>query len=220
MGAGCWEHSEAAGYLGGERPGRGPGRPGAGVPRRPPAPAAGANPGPRQSLLHQGLAALHHGHPGGGHPHHRPAFIESHELGLLGEQHAGGRQLQPGQNLLPELRQVLAGGASGVVAAIGATAWAGTAWHRLGPGEARSVAEGLPGPCPAGDGLALGPLPEPLAGRLPPGWPSGQDRVDAPIVPPATRMASPPSVRPGVPAAAPPARAWAGRCGAVAVRCP
>jgi hypothetical protein len=57
-------------------------------------------------LLQQRLAVLHHRHPGAGHPHHQPLVIQVNQLGLLGEQHAGGGQLKARQDLLPEIGQV------------------------------------------------------------------------------------------------------------------
>ena len=54
----------------------------------------------------QGQTALHHGHPVAGHLHHGSTLIQPHQLGLLGEQHAGGGQLQARQDLLPKLGKV------------------------------------------------------------------------------------------------------------------
>ena len=49
---------------------------------------------------------MHHGHPVARHGDHSPPLIEPHQLGLLGEQHAGRGQFQARQDLLPQFAQV------------------------------------------------------------------------------------------------------------------
>ena len=57
-------------------------------------------------LLQQAGAALHHPHPVARNLHHGAAVIQSHQLGLLGEQHSGGGQFKAAEDLLPQLRQI------------------------------------------------------------------------------------------------------------------
>jgi hypothetical protein len=67
---------------------------------------AGTTKGRGHGFFQQGQPALHHGHPVARHGDHRPPLIEPHQLGLLGEQHAGGGQFQARQDLLPQFAQV------------------------------------------------------------------------------------------------------------------
>ena len=63
-------------------------------------------------FFQQGCAALHHAHPVPGHLHHGPVGVDPCQSCLLREQHARGRKLQAGQDLLPKLAEILAWGRS------------------------------------------------------------------------------------------------------------
>ena len=61
-------------------------------------------------FFQQGCAALHHAHPVPCHLHDGTVGIQSHQLALLREEHAGGWQLQAAKDLLPELGQIAGNG--------------------------------------------------------------------------------------------------------------
>ncbi len=58
-------------------------------------------------LLQQTGPALHHAHPISSHLHHGAMGIETDELRLLCQQHPGGGELETGENLLPQFRQIV-----------------------------------------------------------------------------------------------------------------
>ncbi len=59
-------------------------------------------------LFQQARPALHHSHPIPSHLHHSAMGIEPYQLCLLGQQHSGGGELETGEDLLPEFRQIVA----------------------------------------------------------------------------------------------------------------
>ena len=59
-------------------------------------------------FFQQGCAALHHAHPVPGYLHHGAVAVDPCQSGLLRQQHSRGGKLQAGQDLLPELAEVLA----------------------------------------------------------------------------------------------------------------